>query len=193
MSDEKDVSENFEFGPGGLLKQAREQKEIDINEVASRLKLTEQAILNIESDRYEGFPLAFYKGYVKNYAHFLGLDEQEFIENFNRYAQKNGLEQQSQHTYKRVELNPPQKSHKTVKLFARLVSLAIVLALLYSVYYFLVEKGYWNKFINSFDKPEAQQEQLLESDDNEGELIPEGVLEINSRTLENNLRKSAKK
>ncbi len=169
----EDTAENGNFGPGAFLKQAREQQGISIKDVASRLKLMEQSIHNIESDNYEDTPIAFYKGYLKNYAQFLGLDPEQVAEKFNRYAVKQGLEVDpvTRPSYS-AETISRKNSQRYARLFVKLISWLIALALIYSVYYLLAEKGYWNKFINSFDKNPTQ-EQPLETDDNEGELIPE--------------------
>lgn len=175
---EQEVSDNFEFGPGALLKKAREQQEISIKEVADRLKLMEKSVRDIESDDYKDIPMTFVKGYVKNYAQLLHLDIQETTENFNRYVAKKGLDRKAKPNSYRSVSAENKSNVKFARLFIRFVSILLLLALLYSVYYLLSEKGYWNKFINSFDKKEAAQEQILESDDasdNEGELIPEDL------------------
>lgn len=63
---------------GMKLRQAREQKGYSIGEVAERLKLSARQIEGLESGNYEGMPeLVFVRGFLRTYARFLGLDEQE--------------------------------------------------------------------------------------------------------------------
>ncbi|KPN74903.1 RodZ domain-containing protein [Neisseria sp. 74A18] len=63
---------------GMKLRQAREQKGFSIGEVAERLKLSARQIEGLESGNYEGMPeLVFVRGFLRTYARFLGLDEQE--------------------------------------------------------------------------------------------------------------------
>mgnify|MGYP005996051207 CR=1 FL=1 len=178
---EPEVSETLDFAPGAFLKKTREQKGLSVSEVAAQLKLMDQSLHNIEADDYKDIPITFYKGYIKNYAQLLGLDPQSLADNFSEYIAKNGLDKEAkQKSYRGVTA---KKSNNLIyaRLFAKLISFLIILALLYSVYYLLSEKGYWNKFINSFDKQDPAQEQPLETDDNEGELIPETqVIEVPS-------------
>lgn len=167
-------SEVVEIGPGSLLKELREQQGLSVAEVADKLKLMEQSVRNIEADDYKDIPITFYKGYIKNYAQLLGIDPNKAGESFAQFIQKHGLESSANVSPAyRKETASRRKNIKAARMFVKLVSFLIVLALVYSIYYLLAEKGYWNKFINSFDKEATTQEQPLETDDNEGELIPE--------------------
>ncbi|MRX27320.1 RodZ domain-containing protein [Kangiella sp. HZ709] len=179
MSDEE--SKPVEQGPGSLLQEVREQQGLSVTEVADRLKLMEQSVRNIEADDYKDIPLTFYKGYIKNYAQLLSLDPEKACQSFDEYAKKHGLASKTliTPTY-RDESAKRKRNMQAVRIFMKLISFLLVLAFVYSIYYLLVEKGYWNKFINSFDKPEAQQELPIDSNDtegsNKGELIPEASM-----------------
>jgi cytoskeleton protein RodZ len=60
---------------GATLKAAREAAGLSLGEVADRLKLSLKQLEAIESDRFEALPgPAFVRGFVRNYARFLGLD-----------------------------------------------------------------------------------------------------------------------
>lgn len=60
---------------GAALKAAREAAGLSLGEVADRLKLSLKQLEAIEADRFEALPgAAFVRGFVRNYARFLGLD-----------------------------------------------------------------------------------------------------------------------
>ncbi len=173
-----------ELGPGSLLKELRQQQDLSVADVADKLKLMEQSVRNIEADDYKDIPITFYKGYIKNYAQLLGIDPDKASESFSQFSQKHGLENPKLVTSAYKDESASRKRNiKAARLFVKLVSFLIVLGIVYSIYYLLAEKGYWNKFINSFDKSDTTQEQPLDTDENEGELIPEndpsGQLELN--------------
>ena len=62
--------------PGALLRQAREDKGLTIEEMSAISNLTKQVIRGIESDEYSELAgLSFVRGYLKLYAKKLGVDE----------------------------------------------------------------------------------------------------------------------
>ena len=71
---------------GEKLKQTRESMGITIDEVAQDLKIRATQIENMEQGNREAFKDVFYlKMFIKNYAKYLGLNEEEIIEEFNDY------------------------------------------------------------------------------------------------------------
>ena len=65
---------------GQLLKDAREKKNISINEVALATKINAKALLAMESGDPDGLPpRTFLRGFVRAYAGFLGLDVQQIL------------------------------------------------------------------------------------------------------------------
>lgn len=71
---------------GEKLRQTRESMGISIDEVAQDLKIRTSQIEKIEQGNREAFKDVFYlKMFIKNYAKYLGLDEDEIIEEFNDY------------------------------------------------------------------------------------------------------------
>ena len=62
---------------GDELRKHRTDAKIDIQDVASRLKLSTEQIDALEKGEYSGFPgLVFVSGYLRSYARFLKIDEQ---------------------------------------------------------------------------------------------------------------------
>ncbi|UOO80854.1 DUF4115 domain-containing protein [Uruburuella testudinis] len=63
---------------GEKLRIAREKRGFSIGEVAERLKLPARQIEGLESGNYEGLPeLVFVRGFLRTYARFLELDDNE--------------------------------------------------------------------------------------------------------------------
>lgn len=70
--------------PGSLLRQAREEKGLTIEEMSAISNLTKQVIRGIESDDYADLAgLSFVRGYLKLYAKKLGVDESKVLEPFD--------------------------------------------------------------------------------------------------------------
>lgn len=91
-------------GPGARLKLAREARHISIDEVAKQLRLTAQRVGYIEADDYAamGAP-AFAKGYLRGYARFLGMSEEETVQTFDEL----GLESA-------IQSNKPELIHEKI-------------------------------------------------------------------------------
>jgi len=78
--------------PGSLLRQAREEKGLTIDEMSAISNLTKQVIRGIESDDYsELASLSFVRGYLKLYAKKLGANEADILAPFDRWkAEQSG-------------------------------------------------------------------------------------------------------
>lgn len=145
-----------DFGPGALLKQTREQKDLSLEEVSTRLKLTLPVLKKIEADDYEGdLPVTFYRGYLKNYAELLELDDVDICANFRDFCARNNLFSAAPPKLQGLELDKPMGS--TNWLFKAVTTL-IILALLFAIYYVIVEKELWKKFVP--DSTEQQSESI---------------------------------
>lgn len=61
--------------PGLSLARARQEKDLSLEDVAARLHLSENQIRLLEDNDYEDLPEATYiKGYIRNYAQYVGLE-----------------------------------------------------------------------------------------------------------------------
>lgn len=75
--------------PGAILKAARERKGLSQQDVANRLNLRLTLIRDIEEDRFDlKTASTFTKGYLKTYAHFVGVDEHAVLEAYDRLGIK---------------------------------------------------------------------------------------------------------
>ncbi|MHC9511109.1 RodZ domain-containing protein [Kangiella sp. M94] len=148
MSETDQTPENdIQFSPGSLLKQARERAGISIDDVSQKLKLTRQTIISIESDDYSpDLPVTFYRGYLRNYAELLNVDDDDIVENFDNYCKRSNLFTSPEHSLATIELEKPLTSGNWM---VKVVTTLIVLVLAFSIYYLLVEKKVWQQFTSS--------------------------------------------
>ncbi len=70
---------------GEKLRQAREARGITISEVAEQTRISSQYLEGIEADDYRALPGGiFNKGFLKSYAKYVGVDEQEALQDYAR-------------------------------------------------------------------------------------------------------------
>lgn len=112
-------------GPGSVLREARTQRQLSVERVAAALHLSPRQIHALEEDDYENLPGPTYvRGYLRNYAHYLGLPVEPLLEAFNRLPAAT----------RRVEFTAPApepqitSSHALVKLGTVLIA-GVVLGL----------------------------------------------------------------
>ena len=116
-------------GIGTLLREAREQRGIDIEGVARALRIRHPYLVAIEEGRYKDLPGAPYaSGFVRSYAEFLGLDATEILRRFREESGGAGA---------RTELIFPAPVSEGGFPAAVLIGLVIILAaVVYGVWYF---------------------------------------------------------
>jgi cytoskeletal protein RodZ len=72
---------------GEKLRQAREARGITLSEVADQTRISPLYIESIENDDYRGLPGGiFNKGFVKSFAKYVGVDEQEALQDYAALA-----------------------------------------------------------------------------------------------------------
>lgn len=73
--------------PGAQLRQARERRGESVGEVAFALKLNPRQITALESDDFAALPgMPFVRGFLRNYARYLGLDPVPLLDAVHRLA-----------------------------------------------------------------------------------------------------------
>lgn len=71
---------------GGLLRIARENKELSIDQVSSQLRISPDQIEGLESDNYKVFPTPVYaRAHLRSYARLLGIDEARSFRSLTRH------------------------------------------------------------------------------------------------------------
>lgn len=74
---------------GQILKENREKQEIDLDQVAQETKIRKKYLVALEKDDYQLFPSATtIKGFIRNYARFLGIDPEKILAIFKRDYQR---------------------------------------------------------------------------------------------------------
>ena len=63
--------------PGDLLRQVREQRKISLERAAEASRIRLRVLAAIESGETRDIPTVYLRGYVRNYARFLGVDPAE--------------------------------------------------------------------------------------------------------------------
>ncbi len=72
---------------GEKLRQAREERGISLSEVADQTRISPLYIESIENDDYRSLPGGiFNKGFVKSFAKYVGVDEQEALQDYASLA-----------------------------------------------------------------------------------------------------------
>ena len=75
---------------GEKLRQAREERGISLSEVAEQTRISSLYLESIENDDYKPLPGGiFNKGFVKSYARFIGLDENEALQDYAKLVSEN--------------------------------------------------------------------------------------------------------
>ncbi|MDR5900515.1 RodZ domain-containing protein [Halomonas icarae] len=128
MSDphEQDLHADATASPGEQLRRERESQGLSLSEVAGALNLRPAVIRGLEEDSYEEVPIATYRrGYLRAYAHLLGIDDTPVLE---AYRARFGRHDAAQRQVTPVQISKPP-SRLGAWLF-RLVSLLVLAGLI---------------------------------------------------------------
>jgi cytoskeleton protein RodZ len=114
---------------GEKLRQAREERGISISEVAEQTRISPHYLASIENDDYRTLPGGiFNKGFVKSYAKYVGLDEQEALADYSRLiTSQEGVSDDEPKTYKPEVLTDDRTSGSTLP---TIIVAAIILGLM---------------------------------------------------------------
>ncbi len=79
---------------GEKLRQAREARGVTISEIAEQTRISSHYLEAIESDDYRTLPGGiFNKGFVKSYAKYVGVDEQEALQDYAKLVSEQAANQ----------------------------------------------------------------------------------------------------
>lgn len=113
---------------GEKLRQAREARGISISEVAEQTRISALYLESIENNDYRGLPGGiFNKGFVKSYAKYVGIDDQEALHDYARLISEQGEDKvEETKTYKPEVLTDDRSSGS---MLPTLIFAAIILGL----------------------------------------------------------------
>lgn len=124
---------------GEKLRQAREERGISISEVAEQTRISPHYLDLIEQDDYRTLPGGiFNKGFVKSYAKYVGLDEQEALQDYaSLLSQQEGDVSDDPKTYRPEVLTDDRASSSMIPtiIFAVIILAAMTFGLLKLVWY----------------------------------------------------------
>jgi len=126
VEDSKTEEEQHELNIGELLCEARDNLELDSQQIAAELNLAQSVIESIEQNIFQQeIPIAFIRGYVKSYATKVGLDTAQILSQFDLQT---GLEAPSLTRVKSIsKFNHKRKEMNSGSLLIKAVSVLIVL------------------------------------------------------------------
>jgi cytoskeleton protein RodZ len=108
--------------PGQLLKQAREARKWSVEQTAGQLRLTAAVVTALENNDFSKLPPpAFTRGYLRNYARLLELDEQRIMQECDRYY---GAPGGAAPVARNVTRPDTGQGHNTMTVIVSLVSIA---------------------------------------------------------------------
>lgn len=114
---------------GEKLRQAREERGISISEVAEQTRISSLYLKSIEDDNYKPLPGGiFNKGFVKAYAKYVGVDEQEALQDYARLVAQNEQVQEDTPPRYRPEVLTDERA--TSSLVPTIIFAAIILGLM---------------------------------------------------------------
>lgn len=160
---------------GQILKENRIKKEINLNDVTRETKIRKPYLLALEKDDYQSLPsVATTKGFIKNYAQFLGLEPERVVAIFKRDYRR--TQEQKGVFPPRVDLNKQFKwsPKKTLILVVALFVLAFLTYLVYQYHGLLGRPRL--EIYSPVDNQQVIEEQIVI----EGKTNPDNSVTINS-------------
>jgi cytoskeleton protein RodZ len=81
--DEFNIKNQEQRSPGRILQEARQAKNINITDAANELRLSTARLTSLEENKFADMgAVTFAKGYLRSYARFLGVSEEEVLQAF---------------------------------------------------------------------------------------------------------------
>ncbi len=113
---------------GEKLRQAREERGISLSDVAEQTRISGQYIESIENDDYRSLPGGiFNKGFVKSFAKYVGLDEQEALQDYASLTASQGSQIADEPKTYRPEVLTDERSSSST--FGKIIVAAVILGL----------------------------------------------------------------
>lgn len=122
---------------GEKLRLAREARGITLSEVAAQTRIAARYLEAIEEDNYKPLPGGvFNKGFIKAYAKYVGVDEQEALDDYARAVASQSESEIDDNRYRRPSVMTDDRNRSS---WSSLVFAIIILALMSGGIYLLVQ------------------------------------------------------
>jgi cytoskeletal protein RodZ len=122
---------------GQRLKQAREEKNITLEQLQGITKIQKRYLQNIEDGNYDALPGVFYaRAFVKQYSEAVGLDPEQMFEEFKNElpsTQKEAIPEQLSRV-KRTRTDVNTKDSKFFQLFPKVLVTVILIGIAVTVW-----------------------------------------------------------
>ena len=122
---------------GEKLRQARRERGISISEVAEQTRISPLYLEAIDVDNYKTLPGGiFNKGFVRSYAKYVGVDEQEALQDYSRLVAQNEEKEEEKFKSYRPEVLTDDRSASSM--VPTVIFAVVILALMTAGILFLV-------------------------------------------------------
>ncbi|MEB1810155.1 MAG: helix-turn-helix domain-containing protein [Bacillaceae bacterium] len=126
---------------GQRLREVREQKDINLDDLQKTTKIQKRYLLAIEEGNFDALPGKFYaRAFVKNYAEAVGLDPEQIFQEFGNELpnpHKEGSELPSRRTTRAQKTPPaPKKKSKGYSIFPALVAGLLIIVVFAGIWVF---------------------------------------------------------
>jgi len=166
---------------GQILKENRVKKEINLGDVARETRIRKPYLLALEKDDYQSLPsVTTTKGFIRNYAQFLGLEPERVVAIFKRDYRR--IQEQKGIFFPRDDLNK-QFKWSPKKTLILVVALFIVAFLTYLIYQY---HGLLGKPRLEVTSPEDNQQVIEEQIVIEGKTNPDNSVSISGNLTQLN-------
>ncbi len=122
---------------GEKLRQAREERGISISEVAEQTRISPLYLEAIDGDNYKTLPGGiFNKGFVRSYAKYVGIDEQEALQDYSRLMAEHEEKEDNKYQSYRPEVLTDDRSGSSI--IPTVIFAVVILGLMTAGILFLV-------------------------------------------------------
>ncbi|TLU66765.1 DUF4115 domain-containing protein [Thalassotalea litorea] len=130
-----DICDDIEVvGPGQMLREAREAKGLSQQDVATHLNFRLALVNELETEAFDAStPSTFLRGYLRNYAKFLGIDDKDILASYETL----GVARQQRDEMKSFSRSTAKKAEN--KLLMVTSSVLATLMIGFSAYHFILE------------------------------------------------------
>ena len=131
---------------GEELRREREIRGISLKEIADATKISKRFLEAIERNDHKTLPApVFTRGFVREYARYLGLSSDEIVNRYNYAAAGDDRIEQSTHLERLVQVQSPQRPKKSIpppyaRVDRNVVILAVIVAALGGVFYWAMKQ-----------------------------------------------------